>query len=176
MKDSNLAIYNMPVILKKLTNKMLIIKLGCSRYVNYYDMNWIPAGAGIIDVRWMWKLPRMSSVPEEVTIGKIAKLLWCMYLSLDESRLIPKDDIKSVGGKAYKDPFTKLWMEAGYFLYLRYRKILWVGILLLFIKESVEPYILYQALLSNSCNCFISKDTKCILFLCFLYCLLFLGK
>ena len=43
-----------------------------------------------------------------------------MYLSPDESCLIPKVDIKSVGEKAYKDPFTKLWMEAGYFLYLRY--------------------------------------------------------
>ena len=164
----------MPMILKKLTNKMLIIKLGCSKYVNYYDMNWIPAGAGIIDVRWMWKLPRMSSVPE-VTIGKIEKLLWCMCLSLVESRLIPKVDIKSVGGKAYKDPFTKLWMEAGYFLYLRYEESLG-GYFLLFIKGSIEPYILYQALLSNSCNCFISNDTKRILFFCFLYCLLFLGK
>ena len=82
-------------------------------------MNWIPAGAGIIDVRWMWKLPRMSSVPEEVTIGKIEKLLWCMNLSPNESQLIPKVDIKSVGGKAYKDPFTKLWPEAGYFPYLK---------------------------------------------------------
>lgn len=31
-----------------------------------------------------------------------------MNLSPNESQLIPKVDIKSVGGKAYKDPFTKL--------------------------------------------------------------------
>lgn len=38
-----------------------------------------------------------------------------MHLSPNESRLIPKVDIKSVGENIYKDPFTKLWMEADYF-------------------------------------------------------------
>lgn len=51
---------------------MLIMKLGCNRY-KLIIMTWVgyQQEPEIIDVRWMWKLPRMGSVPDEVTIGKI---------------------------------------------------------------------------------------------------------
>lgn len=59
-----------------------------------------------IDVRWMWNLPGMRSIPDEV-IGEAQTLLWCVHTSPDEARLIPKVDIKPVGGKSTQIPLQK---------------------------------------------------------------------
>lgn len=52
-----------------------------------------------IDVRWMGELPGMCSIPDEMT-EKAGAPLWCVRTSPDGARLIPKVDMKPVGGKS----------------------------------------------------------------------------
>lgn len=82
--------------------------------------------------------------PDEVTIGKIEKLLRCVYVSPNESWLIPKVDIKSVGGKSIKILLQNFeWKQAVSLLKVWRMPFVWVHILPLFIKGSIESYSLH---------------------------------